>query len=359
MTYHHSFDSWPPPPKPHDAPAAEEGEPPAWKSAADRLRSVVDRGLVFYWTLASAASEVAAGARSCLRIEGPEGPWFPMDGPDSGTRPRESASHFRLRFPAVAASLVIHRNDGTGDPPGAVDPALSAFTNAAEGLVTREQWHRALRYYRSECRAVESQAAHDLRALLQPLLLHVDQLRRTESVTPKELQLLDDLTRALVEWIEEDLEGGGLTDELRLPSPFPADGTNLRSALEEALDTGARGVGPASVPDQLPELAVDRPVLVAGVEELLQFSVDGTENFRADRAGDSSVRLRVEFGPSPPVEASGSPDADGSEYPPVVGGLLNLVAWGEGSLRVEAAPGKGGVIDVRLPVVPPEEPNAV
>lgn len=362
MTYRHCFDSWPPPPKPHDAPAADEGRRPTWERATHRLRGAVDRGLTFYWTLASAASEVAGGARSCLEIEAsrrPESSRFPVNDAGSGLHPWESSSHLEYLLPAVSTSLVIEREDTSGDARAALDADLSAFTNAAEPLVTREQWHRAVRCHRSECRAIESQAAHDLRTLLQPLQLHVDQLGRTESATPQQLQLLDDLTRAVVEWVEEDIEGEGLSEELRLPPPSPADGTDLRSALGEALDTGTQGVLTASVPGQLPELAVDRPVLVAGLEELLQFSVDGTENLRADRVDGSSVRLRIEFDTAPAAAESRKPNSDDLDYPPVVGGLLNLVAWGNASLRVEAAPERGGVIDVRLPLDSPEEPNAV
>lgn len=355
MTYRHSFDSSPPASGPPGEAADGGGERSPWKIAVDRLRSAVDRGLGFYWTLVSAASEVAGGARSRLRIEAsgrPEHARSPAEDPAPGADPRQRASPRRHLFPGMSATLVI---DGDSAP---IDSDLAAFTSAAEALLPRERWQRELRYHLSACRAIESRAAHQLRTLLQPLLLHVDQIRRAESATPKQLQLLDDLTRALVEWVEEDLDGERLADELRIPSPRRSGGTDLRLALEEALDTDAERVLPASFPERLPALAVDRPVLVAGLEELLRFGPDGTESLGVDRTDDASVRLRVELGAAPPVETSRSPGSEESAHPPVVGGVLNLVGWMEGTIQLEKHSESAGVVDVHLPLASPAEEKA-
>lgn len=355
MTYHHSFDCWPPDSASSEPPGGEEGERPSWKVAADRLRSAIDRGLVFYGTLASAASEVAGTGRSHLSIEASERPGHPcssLDDSDSRLLPREAPSHVRPGPPEISTSLVIDRDDTAPVESSATESALAAFTNAAQPFVAREQWHRALRYHVSECRAIQRQTVHDFRALLHPLQLHVDQLRRSESVTPEALKLLDDLTGKLVRWGEEDLDGGGLAEEVRRPSLSPDGGTDLRRALGKAVDASAHRGLPASLPDHLPELAVDQPLLVAGLVELLQFSDGTTEALEVGREGDSSVRLRIEFDassavPAPPSQKTRS---GGSDHPPVVGGLLNLVAWMGDGIQIEVAPGEGGVIDVRLPL---------
>lgn len=362
LTYHHSFDGWPPASASPEPPGGDEEVRPGWKVAADRLRAAVDRGLVFYWTLTSAASEVAGGARSRLSIEASERPghaYSAQDDSDSGLPPRETPPHLQHGPPPVSTSLVIDRGDVSRDGNSAIESALASFTNAAQPFVDREQWHRTLCYHFSEYRAIQSQTAHDLRALLQPLLLHVDQLRRTGSATSNGLQLLDDLTRALVEWVEEDLEGGRLAKEVRLPSPSPGDGTELQEALEEALEAGARRVRPTRFPDQLSELAVDRPVLVAGLEELLQLCGDRTENLRVDRTGDGSAALRIEFDSAPATAASKKRRSGGPDHPPVVGGLLNLVAWMGGAIHIEAAPGEDGVVEVELPLDPSSGPDAL
>jgi len=340
------------------APGPDRSDPggrQARRDILDPLRSTVDDGLSFYWTLASTASDVAGGAPGAVEISaafGADGSSSRGREPDRGREPRPPDRIPPLP-PALSTSLVLDLDETDGGDGRGRQEDLTAFTEGARALVHREQCRRSLRFSEGTCRAVESRAVHDLRALLQPLLLHVDQLRRAGGVAPDDLELLDDLTGAILEWLEEELDGGGLAEDVRLPSRDPAAATDLRSALDEAMEASARDRPRMDLPDELPEIAIDQPLLVAGLLELVEFGDDARRSLRAARRGERSVRLRVELDGSPAVVGSPGAESDDPGHPPVTGGLLNLVAWTKGEVHLQVRPGKGGAVEARLPLEAP------
>lgn len=313
--------------------------------APERLSAVVDRGLDFYWTLASLASEAAGGARVRVDVDGEGG----GDSPDS---PEVASGGRRPPWPGPLphGPRVSLRMEPGGAVPadGEEESALDGLARRAGRLLAHEHAHRSLRYVRAEARASETQAAHDLRALLQPLVLHTDQLRRTPGPSDDQLDLLDDLTRSIVDWVENRLRDGALQEEVRLPSAGRAEPTDPGAALEEALAReDPQGITAAVSPD-LPDLDVDRPLVEAGLAELLRLGRNVPRRVHAAPAGDGRVAIAVQLEREPGSPPSAEPAPEGQEYPPVTGGLLNLVAWTGGALHVEAGGGSGR-IEVRLP----------
>lgn len=319
--------------------------------APEHLSAVVDRGLHFYWTLASVASEAAGGARVRVDVDsdgGGDSPCSP-DVASGGQRPQWPGP--LPREPRVSLRM---EPGGAVPADGEEEPALDGLARTAGRLLAHEHAHRALRYVRAEARASESQAAHDLRALLQPLVLHTDQLRRARGPTEDQLDLLDDLTRSIVDWVESRLRSGALQEEVRLPSPARAEPSDPGAVLEEALAReDPRGITAEVSPD-LPGLDVDRPLVEAGLAELLRLGRNVPRRLHAAPAGDGPVAIAVELEREPGSPPSAEPAPDGEEYPPVTGGLLNLVALTGGALRIETggqreAGGGPGRIEVRLP----------
>lgn len=357
MPYHFSFTAWPDDPAPAERPASGAGRRDDDVEAdVERLASLVGRGLEFYRALVEAASRIAGGARAVVIVGERD---CGADGEGSGRTPPQDR----------AASL---RVDTGAFGPGGGASRLDAFARRVDRLLLRERACRALRNARAETRAFESRAAHDLRALVHPLLLHVDQLRRTGGDSAEELKLLDDLIASLVEWIEENLEEGSITEQMRGASDAGrGDAADVRGALEEVLSRSDRGGLTVSVPDRLPALAADRRLLEAGLAEMLRLGRGAPGRLELEGDGGREVRISYEFG-----EAREPPDSAPSEpehraYPPVTGGLLNLTARSGGTLRVEAGgqrgpdagtgpagpvgegAGRGGLVEARLPASDP------
>lgn len=314
-------------------------------------------GLGFYWTLAATASEVAGGKRAVVQVGDPNRDACPE--PRDDERPRggkrreqQRPPGYDLRPPEVHVSLRI---DTDASAHGDEESALRDFVRHADRLLLREQFHRALRDARAKIRAFESRAVHDLRALLQPLVLHVDRARQADSVSADDLELLADLTRSLVEWVEEDFPGGTCAEDRRRPSTSPTEGTDLRATLEDVLPGADASAPTARFRARLPELDVDRPALEAGLRELLRLAGPVAGTIDVSRAEDGGVvRIRVELDDGrPPVLEASPPTSDEGEYPPVIGGLLNLTAWMDGVLLLETGAGRGGRIEVRLPSAGP------
>lgn len=337
---------------------------------ADSLRSAVDRGLAFYWTLTSVASEVAGGVRARLDVGSPDGGDRPESAGESprgkparGGERREQRPPWPGPLPRGPRVSLSVDAAGPGRADGGSD--LDAFVRRADRLVLQENAHRALRYLRAEARASESRAAHDLKVLLQPLVLHVDQLRRARATSDEDLEFLDDLTRSLVEWVEGSLQDGALVEEVRLPSASRTEAADLRAALEEVLGREEERELTTTVPGRLPEVNIDRPLLEAGLGELLRLGRDVPRRLEVAPAGSGRIEICVEFGSEPGDPGSSGATADEPEYPPVTGGLLNLATWMDGALRLEAGaprdPGSeagadreegadsAGRIEVRLP----------
>lgn len=314
-----------------------------------RLQSSVGDGLAFYWTLTAAASRISGGARAVVAVED-QGRQALSNVAGDGSprrvmrRKQQGPGPGRLLPPLSVRLRVDTEHSDRGD--GEWDP--EAFARSVDLLLLCERSHRAVRYAHARNQAFETQAGHDLRKLLQPLLLHVEELRRIGSPSAEDLELLDDLTRSLVEWVGE-LQTGDLVKGVRNPSSSRTEGTELRTALQEVLDREPPGTVTTSIPSRLPALDVDGPSLQAGLRELIHLADSVGGAFRVNRGEDESVRIRVELdGYEPPVDLPGS-TSDERPYPPVVGGLLNLTARTDGLLRLEASSGVGRRIDVRLP----------
>lgn len=313
------------------------------------LKSSVGGGLAFYWALTTAASEISGGARAVVTLEAPGrqalrssagdgSPRRVMSDEQRGGGPGGLPPELSVRLQVEAEHPA--RGDGEWDP--------EAFARSVDLLLLCERSHRGLRFARARIQAFEAQVGHDLRKLLQPLLLHVEELRRRGSPSAEDLELLDDLTRSLVEGVEE-LQAGGLAEDVRNPSSSRTEGTDLPAALQEVLDREPPRAVATSIPDRLPALDVDGSSLRAGLRELIHLADSAGGALRVSRGEDGSVRIRAEVdGDEPPAELPGSA-SDERPYPPVVGGLLNLTARMDGALRLEASSGGGGRIDVRLP----------
>lgn len=342
MTFHQTFPTWSRGREPgdheRDAIEGHVGRSPA----VNRLESAVEGGLAFYWLLADAASETAGHADAVVTFGDPVTQRSSPAGGGEATFPPAAPVSLDVDIPAPAGG---DEDDG--------DRELSAFTRRVASLVMQEQTRRTLRCGRNEARALEVQVAHDIRALLQPLLLHVDQLRRNGSPSDESLELLDDLTSGLVQWVEEELEGGGLRREDRFSSPTEPPGTNVGHAVEEALEGKARDNLTTQIDDALPELHIDHRFLEAALLELIRMGTQVTRELRVEPAGDEAVRLRIQFDMPPENVAPREPPPREGDHPPVTGALLNLVAWTNGSVRLETGGGTAGRIVVRLPTAAP------
>ena len=347
MTYHRTFPAWSRGPEAAGDEQSEIEESTELSAAVNRLESAVEGGLAFYWILVTAASKAADRADAVLTFGDPVTERSPPAGGGEPAFP-----------PGAPVSLDVEVSSPAGGDGVGGDRELEAFTRRVAGLVMREQIHRALRFGRDEALGLEAQAAHDIRALLQPLMLHVDQLRRNGSPSDESLELLDDLTRGLVQWVEEDLEGGGLRWEDRFPSPTGSPGTHVGGALEEALEGKARDNLTKRIDDDLPEVSVDRGLLEPGLLELVELGRQTPRRLRVDSDGKGHIRIGVQFDYLP--EGVSPPDVPGTRnHAPVVGGLLNLVAWTNGSVRLETGPGTAGKIVVRLPTAAPSSSGRI
>lgn len=347
MTYRHTFTPCTAS-GPEGSPSEDEAAGGAPVEAVGALRSALDGGLVFYWVLAEATSVVARGGGVQLTY-GDSGHW-----PKGETSPGDDRlSGWRSSSPdptaTVPVSLEVDSIEGERDGVDAGSPAaMDDFVRWAAPFVRAEQSRRAIRHAGAATRALEIQAAHDLRALLQPLMLHVDQLKRNGSHSPGELELLDDLTRAIVEWIEDELESGRLRDRTRNPTGSGDASTDTRNALEEArMEESPRGLE-VSIEDELPELSIDRSHLVAGLRELMRLGRHTSRRLRVERSG-RSVSIGVSFLEEPPIDDREAAGGDDHEYPPVRGGLLGLTASTGATIRVTRGVDLHGRIDVELP----------
>lgn len=345
--------------------SAGDADRDGWPPGARRLAAILDEGLAFYWTLAASVPDVAGAAHAVLTFGAPgEGEHRESsDGAaaEAGRRQEPEQRHLHVP-PAVPLSLRIDGPgpDDDGDRDGSTGPdALDDFLRPVESLVVREQCRRALRYSRSVTEAFEQQASHDLRALLQPLVLHASQLRRAESPSPESLELLDELIRSLGEWADSGLEDGELLRSVLLPSNGGSDRVEVAAVLEEALARQEVGTVASNVADHLPHPPVDRPTLEAGLGELLRFGSDIRRTLEVDAPRESLLRLRVEFEERPARDGSHRAASETPEHPPVVGGLLNLVAWTDGTLLIESGRETGGRMEARLPTdAPPADDEA-
>lgn len=315
------------------------------------LESTVDQGLLFYWTLAVTASELSGGGRAVVELAGSRGGNRTArrsdDSPEADDRRESESPAPDVRVPDLRVTLQVD-----AEPPdrGTDCSEVGAFLRRVRPLVLREQSHRAVRDTHAKMRALESRAVHDLRALLQPLVLHVSNLRDEGSPSAEDLELLDDLTRSLVEWLEEDLRSGELVEDRRQRATSGAEGVDLRTALEEVLTTEDRGRRIAGLPERLPDLLIDRPSLDAGLRELLRTAGGGPWTLKVRRSGDSAVRIRADLEETPEnPETSARSVPNDSEHPRVTGGLLSLTVRMGGRLRLEASSSAGRRIDVRLP----------
>lgn len=321
----------------------------------------LDAGLAFYWTLAASVSD-ATGAEHTLLTFGSAGRGEQRMSKGGATTAEAGRRHGRERRqlhvpPDVPVGLEIDAPppDDDGDPDGSA--RLDALLRSAGCLVAGEQCRRSLLYSRSVAESFERRAGHELRTLLHPLALQVSQLRRTESPSTEDLELLDELTRSLVEWTKSDLGDGELLRSVRRPSHAGSDRTRLDAALEDVLAREDVRDVTSNVADRVPDLPVDRAVLESGLLELLRFGGDVPRALEVAPRRESDVLLRVEFERNPACDgsdrapsktSSGTPD-----HPPVVGGLLNLVAWMDGTLLVESRRESGGGLEVRLPTAAP------
>lgn len=316
-----------------------------------RLQSITDQGLLFFWTLAVAASELCGGKPAVVELTDSDGRAGSArrsdEGPDADDRLESGPSAPDVRVPELHVSLQVDAEprDGGSDRSG-----IEALVRRARLLVLREQFHRALLHTGARIRAFESQAVHDLRAHLQPLVLHVSNLRDEGSPSAEDLELLADLTRSLTTWVEEELQSGELVGDRLQPITSGTEGADLRAALEEVLSEQDGGSRRVDLPERLPDLPVDRPSLDAGLRELLRTARGGPWTLQVRRSEADCVRIRFDLG-----DASERPGTsvtsirDGSEDPPVAGALLNLTARMGGRLRLEAGSSTDRRIDVRLP----------
>lgn len=341
MTQTHHFTLHPRPgPPAADGSTAGEDDPGGGPTGPESPTANPDEGLVFYWTLAAAVSDVTGAARTLLTF----------GAPDRDEHREPGQLHVPPEVP-VSLRIDAPPPGDDGDRSGSAGP--DAFLRRAESLVAREQCRRALRYSRSVAEAFEQQAAHDLRTRLQPLVLHASRLRRAESPSEESIELLDELIDSLVEWTGSGLEDGEVLRSVRRPSGPDSDRVRVASALEEALAReDARKVS-WSVADHLPHSPVDRPILTAGLGELLRLGRDVPRTLEVDAPGESHLRLRVELEDDPGPDASDRPPSELPDHPPAVGGLLNLVAWTDGTLRIETGREAGGRLEARLPTDAP------
>lgn len=345
--------------------SAGDADRGGWPPAARRLVAILDEGLAFYWALAASVPEVTGAAHAVLTFGAPgEGEnRVSNDGAaaDADRRQERELRHLHAP-PAVPLSLRVDAPgpDDDGDRVGSTGlDVLDDFLRPVESLVAREQCRRALRYSRSVTEAFEQQASHDLRSLLQPLVLHVSQLRRAESPSPESLELLDDLIGSLREWADSGLEDGELLRSVRRPSNRGSDRVEVAAVLEEALAREDVGTVASNVEDHLPHPPVDRPTLEAGLGELLRFGSDIRRTLEVDAPRESLLRLRVEFEERPARDGSHRAASETPDHPPVVGGLLNLVAWMDGALLIESGRETGGRMEARLPTeAPPADGEA-
>lgn len=332
---------------------AGDGDRGGWPPGPDSPTAKPDEGLAFYWTLTAGVSDVTGAARTLLTFGASDGGGRPES--NEAATAEVGRRHGREQRglhvpPEVPISLRIDAppRDCDGDRDGS--PGSDAFLRPVESLVAREQCRRALRYSRWVTEAFEQQATHDLRTLLQPLVLHTSQLRRAESPSPESLELLDELIRSLGEWVGSGLEDGELLRSVRLPSSPDSDRVEVAAVLEEALAREDPREVALSVADHLPRSPVDRPILEAGLVELLRLGSDVPRTLEVDAAGESLLRLRVEFEERPAPGGSHRSSSETPGHPPVVGGLLNLVAWTDGTLRIEIGPEVGRRMEARLPM---------
>lgn len=324
------------------------------------LAAMLDEGLAFYWTLSASVQDVTGAARTILTFGAPgEGERRESDG---GAAARAGRRHDReqrqLHLPPdvpVSLRIDVPRPEDEGDGDGSA--GLDACPREIESLVVREQCRRALSYSLSVTEAFRQQTTHDLRALLQPLVLHTSQLRRAESPSPESLELLDELIRSLVDWADSSLEGGELLRSVRLPSSGDSGRVEVAAALEEVLAREDVRKVALNAADHLPQSPVDRPILEAGLGELLRLGSDVPRTMEVDAPGGAHLRLRVEFEERPGRGGSHRPPSEPPGHPPVVGGLLNLVAWTDGALRIETGREVGARMEARLPTDPPPDRN--
>lgn len=344
MTFRHTFAPCPAP-DPRRTSSETDDLRDARAEARDALRSTLDGGLAFYWTLARAASDVGRGRRARLTYGHSE----TAAGDD---RLPEWSRHRTDPTPRVPVSLEVDASGRTRNGPGADDsPNLEDFVGWATPFICAEQARRAIRHARAASRELETQAAHDLRALLQPLMLHVDQLKRTGPPSPGEFELLDDLTRAFVAWIEEELESGRLGDRVRNATESGEASAGAREALDQAREEETPRGLEVSVADRLPDVSLDRPRLVAGLRELVRLGREDARRLRMEGDGNS-VSIRLSFSEEPCVAGSPAPGGDDREYPPVSGGLLDLTASTGGTIRVTRGADLHGQVVVALPTGP-------
>lgn len=351
MTFRHSFPAYPPS-GPRWSPAEDEDLRGARAEAVDSLRSTLDRGLTFYWVLAKAASDVARGRRASLTYGVPEsGRGARRPDREPAAEDDRSSKWARSRpdpSPAVPVSLEVETAGGGHGASVGGPSDLDDFVRWADPFVRAERSRRAIRRARATARAFESQAAHDLRALLQPLMLHADQLKTNRSHSPEELELLDDLTRAIVEWIEEELDSGRMREDTPNPAASRGETTGMREALEDALRQEARGSITVSIADPLPEVSLKRSHLAAGLRELVRLGGDAPRRLRME-PGARSVSVRLSFAGEPGVADSGASGGDDEHYPPVCGGVLDLVSSTRGVIRIAKSADLHGRVDVTLP----------
>lgn len=351
VAFHHVLFPWP-----SDAVSRIPTSPEAEhrdevRRATSRLESSVGHGLDFYWTLTLAASEISGGRRAVVELGDSGGGVHRARDPDERTSGDTHQEHRPPRYEFLPPELRVSlRVDTKSSSHGTDQSALEAFVGCAHSLLLREQFHRAARYTQAKMRAFESQALHDLRALLHPLVLHASELSHAGSPSAEDLDLLDDLTRSLVEWVEEDLQIDTLVGEGLQAAASRKEATDLRAALQEAYSRGDGRTLTVSVSEQLPELSINRPWLEAGLGELLRSARRAQGTLEARRSEDGFVRIRVDLEDEPePMRSSTTSMPWKTEYPPVIGGLLNLTAWLDGTLRLEAGSGAVRRIDLRLP----------
>lgn len=252
---------------------------------------------------------------------------------------------------SVTTSLILEETS-TSRQRKRAEGKLPDFLRGAERSLARHRLEMALAYARAEARAAEREAAHELRKLLQPLLLRADLLSTDDRDTVADG--IRDSIHAMNRWISENLEQGRLAERLRAAASGGGDTSEVPEVLATVLNQDPYEALTVDVPDDLPALDVTPSVLTPALRELLGLVRPGPARIEAtplSPASSRSVRLRLVREAPLQKTAPTAPAREEGQFPPVAGALLNLLTTARGVLDLEVRDGRGLQATVRLPAV--------